>query len=272
MSTDPQPLAWHDLQNCLRRSPVLLLAAMKKWGPQVMVAGGYVRATVAGEDVNDIDVFVPSKDIAKAVALYIAEGDGKYVHETDNAYTITLHRIPIQIVHRWTFDHPLKAIESFDFTVSRAAFWCEIITTPDPLDATKTIATDHKWRTVADPRFYADLAAKRLIYCSPIRNEDAGGSLLRVLKYYQRGYRIPLDSMGAVLARLMMGVRMEYIEKNSEAEWYLPVETKMAAEITKQLREVDPDLDPKHIAHLPAETPRSANHSTSPTFRRTSAR
>ena len=40
-------------------------------------------------------------------------------------------------------------------------------------------------------RFYPDLAARRLVYTSPLRNEDAGGSILRVLKFYQRGYRIP---------------------------------------------------------------------------------
>jgi hypothetical protein len=109
------------------------------------------------------------------------------------------------------------------------------------------------WRSVSDSRFYSDLAAKRLVYTMPQRNEDAGGSMLRVLKYYQRGYRIPIDSLGSVMARLMMGVRYRAIEENDEKRWHEPLEIKLGEEITRLLREVDPDIDPKHISHLPAE-------------------
>src|SRR5205823_1616619 len=84
----------------------------------------------------------------------------------------------------------------------------------------------------------------RLVYRRPKRNEDAGGSMLRVLKYYAKGYRIPLDSMGAVIARMMMGVEWDKI-RNSEDQ--------LAEIVTGLLREVDPSIDPSHVAHLPAE-------------------
>ena len=106
-----------------------------------------------------------------------------------------------------------------------------------------------KWCSACDPRFYADLAAKRLVYRSPERNEDAGGSMLRVLKFYQRGYRIPLDSLGAVIARLIQGVK----------DPILLNEPKLARTLSGLLREVDPDIDPNHIAHLPSETEEVAN-------------
>lgn len=229
-----QQLAWHDLQWCLRRAPKILLSAMKKNGPELYVAGGYVRACVTGEDINDIDCFCPTKDKAHALAVYLAEGDEKRIWTSDNAYTVKGYETPIQVIHRWTFTSPSDAIDSFDFTIARAAFWWS-----------------ESWQSVCDPKFYPDLAGKRLIYCAPKRNEDAGGSLLRVLKFYQRGYRIPLDSMGAVLSRMMQGVRWEDVNDHAIGE-----ELKLAEVLTGLLREVDPNLDPKHIAHLPSESAR----------------
>lgn len=264
-----QPLAWHDLQFVLRRCPALLLAACKEYGAEVMIAGGFIRACVSREDVNDIDVFTSSKQRAIDVVKWILRAahrteaiDGAWkesVRETDNAYTLKLWQTPVQFIHRWSFPDPVHAIQSFDFTISRAAFWyakiyrgeIEIANGPP----VPVIDTDRSgWRSVVDNRFYADLAAKRLIYTNPIRNEDAGGSMLRVLKYYQRGYRMPIDQLGAVMARLMMGVRYRAIEENDEQRWHVPVEVKLGAEITRLLREVDPDVDPSHVAHLPAET------------------
>lgn len=263
-----QPLAWHDLQCVLRRSPALLLAACKHFGSDVMIAGGFIRACIAREDVNDIDVFACSKQrsiemihwILKAVhgVEDITKHWKESVHETDNAYTLKHWQTPIQFVHRWTFTDPVSAIQSFDFTISRAAFWFEKVyrgSFPDAAGNEVKVLDNERsgWRSVADIRFYADLASKRLIYTNPIRNEDAGGSMLRVLKYYQRGYRIPIDSLGAVMARLMMGVRYKAIEENDEKRWHVPVEVKLGEDITRLLREVDPDIDPRHVAHLPSE-------------------
>lgn len=266
MSERFSTLAWHDLQSCLIRAPHEVLFAMKKFGAELMVAGGYVRSCVTQEPINDVDCFCSSKEKALEIALVVArygmpEGTNREVKETDNAYTIVGYRYPIQFIHRWTFTDPAACVESFDFTIAPAAFWYSTEVVPTEM---KGLADGHgevpieelpenTWRSVCDTRFYADLAGKRLIYAAPQRNEDAGGSLLRVLKFYQRGYRIPLDSMGAVLGRLMMGVRYAAIEANDEASWHVPVEVKLSAAITGLLREVDPEIDAKHIAHLPSE-------------------
>lgn len=220
------PLSPHDLSWCLRRAPSKLLAAVKAHEGKVVVAGGFIRSCIANEEINDIDLFCPSKEYAQAVATSLLVGDRKII-ETENAYTVLGHKIPLQFIHRWTYAAPLDVIPSFDFTIARAAFWYQ----------------DGKWRSAVDPSFYADLASKRLVYCSPARNEDAGGSLLRVLKFYQRGYRIPLNSMGAVIARLVMGVRMN--------DW-AGDEKHLAKILTGLLREVDPNVDPSHICHLPS--------------------
>lgn len=216
-----------DLKMVVRRMPKNLLDMMKKddWAGKIFVGGGFIRAVVSGEKVNDVDVFVSSKESAKLLAYELCY-DKKDVFTTDNAYTVK-GKLPIQIIHRWVFDTPQSVSDSFDFTVC-----CAVVH-----------YTEGKFGSYCDKRFYTDLASKRLVYRSPVRNEDAGGSMLRVLKYYQRGYRIPLDSLGAVMARMAMAVNRSAFTEG---------ESRVASVLTGLLREVDPDIDPNHIAHLPS--------------------
>jgi hypothetical protein len=238
MSTITTPLSWHDLQWCLRRAPRELLMLMKRRGAALMVAGGYIRSCVSNEPVNDIDLFTSSEAESSAMALELAGGDATRVKRTDNCFYVLGFRTHIQFIHRWTFTDPAACILSFDFTIARAAFWWE------------GGEDTGSWKSATDPRFYQDLAAKRLIYCSPVRIEEAGGSMLRVLKFYQRGYRIPLDSMGKVVARLMSGVDAEKVDRQRGDESF---EQWNGRVISGLLREVDPLLDPTHAAHLPSE-------------------
>lgn len=232
-----------DLQWCLTRCPKFILEELKKHPGRAYVAGGFIRAAIAREEINDVDIFCPSKDEAKSLAWDMTKDENGWrikdsrVHETDNAFTVLGRGRPVpQVVHRWTFEHPRQCVESFDFTVACAAFWWDA-GYPEKSEAPG-------WKSICDERFYPDLAAKRLIYRSPVRNEDAGGSLLRVLKFYQRGYRIPVDSFGAVIARFCQGLRLETLAGT---------ESDLAKVFTGLLREVDPAIDPKHVAHLPAE-------------------
>ena len=227
-------LAWHDLQWCLKRCPASVLELLKKHPDTLFVAGGFIRSCVTNERINDIDLFAPSKDIARQYAEELAAADSlKTIYETDNAFTVKLKgRVMAQFIHRWTFSEPYSCIESFDFTIACAAFWWHEINYVGG-------RVGGEWRSLCDDDFYADLAGKRLVYRSPVRNEDAGGSMLRVLKFYQRGYRIPLDSLAAVIARLNAGVKE-----------YAPGEHRYAKIVCGLLREVDPDIDPHHVAHL----------------------
>lgn len=243
-------LAWHDLQWCLRRTPRKLLEILKRTGSSVFVAGGFIRSCIANDPVNDVDVFCGSKLDAERMAALLVDGDVSRLHHTDNAITVRGFSHPIQFIHRWVFSAPEQCVQSFDFTIARAAFWYRHDPV-NPLEFTNADIPPGKWESVVDSRFYQDLAAKRLIYCNPIRNEDAGGSMLRVLKFYQRGYRIPLDSLGDVIARLMAGVRLYDVSQKGRAELVDVVQ--LSTVLTGLLREVDPNVDPSHVAHLPAE-------------------
>jgi hypothetical protein len=220
-----------DLIWCLRRLPRTVFEALKANEGKLFLAGGYIRSCIGREPVNDIDLLACNPELAKAVALAMVGNDEKRLHSTDNAYTLKGTRPTVQIIHRWTFATPLDAIASFDFTIASAAIWF----------------ADGGWRSVCDDRYYGDLAAKRLVYRCPMREEEAGGSMLRVLKFYQRGYRIPLDSLGAIVARLTGGVDWAQIHGTQVER-----EKQAAKVITGLFRDVDPNIDPTHEAHLPS--------------------
>jgi hypothetical protein len=251
-------LNYHDLQFALLRCPRPLLRLMKssEWCGKVFVGGGFLRAVISREPVNDVDVFCPDAQTAEKLAreLVIAQKRlpksnsaaeaqhksdeiNRAIYKTDNAYTLRCLNPCVQIIHRWSFKEGRDVALSFDFTVCRAVFWYD----------------GHAWQSFCDSRFYQDLAAKRLRYCSPIRVEEAGGSMLRVLKYYQKGYRIPIDHLAAVIARCVGGLDPEKIAARDSSGMRCLDEKQVAKVVTGLLREVDPNIDPSHVAHLPAE-------------------
>lgn len=127
----------------------------------------------------------------------------------------------MRFITRWTFDTADALVASFDFTVCQAAIWR---TGPQ---------SNAAWASATGKGFYVDLAGRRLVYTSPKREEEAGGSLLRVLKYAKRGYSIQVSSLGAVVARLACAVRHSSLASD---------EAGAAQVLTGLLREVDPLL------------------------------
>ena len=230
-------LAYHDLAYCLTRLPKPVTELMMKYGPWLVAAGGFIRSCVTGEPVSDLDLFADSTARAEQIAKEFA-GDHQII-VTPNTYTVPGRvSMSVQFIHRWTFPAPEKILDSFDFTISCAAFWFG------------WSGTEASWVSLCDDRFYPDLASHRLYYRRPERNEDTGGSLLRVLKFYQRGYRIPLNSLGEVIARLVGRVRRDRLGGVVE---FPDTEPGWGKIITGLLREVDPNVNPERLAHLPAE-------------------
>lgn len=218
---------------CVRRLPADVRVLMERRGPDVFLAGGFIRACIATEEVRDVDLFAKSDATAKEMAYELAICRGRKVFVSDNAVSVD-GRPSVQFIHRWTFESPAACVASFDFTIASAAIWYE----------------GGQWKSVAHQRFYADLAAKRLVYLSPDRNEDAGGSMLRLLKFYSRGYRAPLDTVGAVVTRLVGGMR----DPETGVQWCNREPHDVAKVLTGLLREVDPSVDPTHAAHLPSDS------------------
>lgn len=211
-------LTTDDMQFLLGRMPRDLLALLKK--EDISLAGGAIRASVAKEKINDYDIFGADADNLVRVAKDLALSRKGRCHHTANANTVLAPSYtPVQFITRWCYQTPENVIHSFDFTICQAVVWYD--------------KAENAWRSRCSERFYADLAAKRLSYTATVRNEDAGGSILRAFKFASRGFSISPEDLGAVLARLASGV-------NAEAEFWLGDEEWKALVLTGLLREVDP--------------------------------
>lgn len=204
-----------DLNYIVRNLPKDVRRLMEK-SPGIYLAGGFIRAMIAGEQVADIDLWGRDKAFLDASAEMFAAKRSVRCITTDNAHTIlTPNRTPVQFITRWVHDNPIELAESFDYTIAQAVVW----------------HNGYGWVSWCGEHFYPDLAAKRLRYTCPVRNEDAGGSMLRMTKFLNKGYKISPESMGKVVARLTMGFYDNFMTKDEEMRGRICI---------AKLREVDP--------------------------------
>jgi hypothetical protein len=194
----------------------------------LVLAGGFIRAVIAGEKPNDIDLFGKTEDAIKQAALDFALKRSTKAHITKNAITVATNgRMTVQFITRWCYERAEDLIKSFDYTVAQAAIGHSVTY---HFDGTQGKA----WYGLCSEEFYPDLAARRLTYTYPVRNEDAGGSMMRLRKFLARGYNIQAPSMAGVIARLMRGIDLKKLDG------MLGNEKDVAKAITNLLREVDP--------------------------------
>lgn len=209
-----------DLHRVMQNIPADVRALMRKYN--LFVGGGMIRSLIAGEPVSDIDLFGQTVDILQKAALEIALSRKAQIHKTDNAWTIICPpRAALQFIQRWVFLDINSVVESFDFTVCQAAVGWE-----------RMDGADHRWVGLVADNFYRDLAGRRLVYTFPVRDEDAGGSMLRVRKFLMRGYNIQINSLAGVIARLMKGLEDSAFVGSPEGV--------KATILMARLREVDP--------------------------------
>jgi hypothetical protein len=232
-----EELTKNDLHFVVSRIPKDVRGMLKKY-PSLMIGGGFIRGTIAREKISDIDLFGPDANTLKMAAQDIALQRKGRIHETNNALTVLAPpRMPLQFITRWCFDNPTALIKSFDYTVCQAAISMTVENIPESDTGAESGGSDIKtridWHGHCAQMFYPDLAARRLNYTFPQRNEDAGGSLLRMRKFIERGYSIQAGSMARVIARLVSKVDWQGFENWKDEKYAAKI-------ITGLLREVDP--------------------------------
>jgi len=209
-----ESLTNQDLHFIVSRLPKDLAEKIKNH--KLIVAGGFIRETIAGGKVSDIDLFGKSVDALKLAALELSNDRKGRMFSTDNAITVlSPPRLPIQFITKWLFTEPSLCVTSFDFTVCQAGIWWD----------------GENWQSIASTAFYPDLAARRLVYTYPARIEAAGGSMLRVRKFLHRGYSIQSGSIAGVISRMVSS--MDFTGRQYD-------ERQVAKLLTALLREVDP--------------------------------
>jgi len=221
-----------DLNFVLSRCPRDIVKLLRENSGKLFLAGGFIRSVIAGEKVSDIDLFGPTVDdllrIAKDLTL---DRKGRYFR-TDNSITVlSPPRFPVQFITRWLFEDTEKLMLSFDFTVCQAAIWAERLEDKTVIrDGVPKVEKRYRFHSLISDQFYADLAARRIVYTFPVRDEDVGGSLLRVIKFVKRGYNVQAPTLSGVIARIVC--KLDF-KKVPEEKWISQV-------IMGLLREVDP--------------------------------
>lgn len=177
-----QYLLAEDLHAALTALPPNLKQAMEETGQRVFVAGGFLRAIVAREPINDIDVFSEATVDANLFMLKCVQTEK--IHTTPNAFSLDT-KPPIQIIRNWNFATARACIESFDFSICQAAIWYHL----------------GQWNSACSDNFYPDLAARRLRYNDSNRKGESTpvNSAVRLLKFYERGYVTTGDSLARVI-------------------------------------------------------------------------
>lgn len=181
----PVELRPGDVSSCAFLLPPDLMRCLIKWPNRLVVAGGFVRDVVAHERPKDIDVFIAGKDLACEVSDWFKSECGLDSVRTMNTITVKTMGCPTQLAWRWKFSTPAELVEGFDFTACQAGIWWD----------------GDQMRSTAAPSFYKDLEQKKLVYAALGRDDDRASALLRVLKFYQRGYKITLPSLSRVLVQ-----------------------------------------------------------------------
>lgn len=138
------------------------LADIKCW-----VAGGAVRAYLAGERIKDIDVFFPNEEeYKKAYDKLTNKGDKNIIFDSDNATKVYHNKKKVDLIKHY-FPTPKETLSQFDFTVTCVAIY------------------ESKLHHHVD--FFIDLSNKSLIINSlpyPL------STMQRLQRYIVRGYHI----------------------------------------------------------------------------------
>lgn len=212
-----------DIKKIIYYLPVGLVERMRRLPVKAVLAGGYIRALVSRETVNDIDIFVNSQQEATTLlAGYYSITDQSNAHyELDIPGTGVL-----QVIWRYSFKEPSDILEQFDYTVSKAAIWFD--------EGNAKQAAD--FLSLCHGRFYHDLARKALVYESD-REEERLQSIPRLLKYISYGYSIDPSSLGTVMTKTCLSLDLsggfEDIEKQLQ-ECYKTCNSKKWDKLTEK--------------------------------------
>lgn len=190
---------WHnledaDLKRVIYALPDEVVELMRRHPREVIVAGGFIRAIVAGEAVRDVDAFFAQERGVKSwtddVGLKYEEKEKHLCVEADGGSP------EIQLIWSYPYKEPYEVPDSSDYTVVKAAVWFE-----DGEGKKK----DSKFIGICHEYFYRDIARKMLVYiCN--RDVERVESIPRLLKYTSYGYSIDPDSLSELIVKTCLSL------------------------------------------------------------------
>lgn len=187
-----------DLKRVVRSLPEKVREMMRRHPREVVVAGGFVRALVAGETVHDVDIFFPEE---KGIRSWADDVNITYEVKDKHLYVEPSNKTgdpELQLIWRYPYKEPYEVPDSFDYTVAKAAVWYE------EADG-KNKKAESKFVGICHERFYRDLARKMLVYLCD-RDVERVESIPRLIKYVRYGYSIDPNSLAELIVKTCLSL------------------------------------------------------------------
>lgn len=152
------------------------------------IAGGCFKNLFNGERIKDVDVFFRDRaDFQLAVHSLneCEEFEQLYISQNVNAYRHNESGVTVELVQS-IFGTPEEIISQFDFTVTKFAYYKELVKEADPFESDETVESVWEYKAVYHPQFFEHLHLKRLIIDDRIPFPMS--TFNRVLRYRKYGF------------------------------------------------------------------------------------
>lgn len=156
--------------------------ALEKVG--AIIAGGAVLSQFTHSEVNDVDVYFPSREALTTAFLDITTNwTSVYLGHTDKSITLKDRDTgaTVQFIYFDYFKTAEEVFEAFDFTVCMAAI---------------ELKEDQEPELVMHPKFLSDVASRTLHFNNGTRYPYV--SLVRTRKYAEKGFEIGKGNLLAI--------------------------------------------------------------------------
>jgi hypothetical protein len=208
--------------NIVKALPHDVKEMMKEIGPGICVAGGFCRDAFLGTVPKDIDVFAIDKEtMFNAIDWFEwnAKEYDPYLKQTVNSVSCVPdydHDVPpIQFVTRVYYRYHVDLIESFDWSICQIALYY--------------LSGSDRFECISTDEFARDIQQGTLHYTAPIRDEDPGASVIRMLKLTQRGWKPTEESIARCLARFCAHL-------NNYVDYFKPSDEPMEEQYFKDIK------------------------------------
>lgn len=172
-------------------------------GHKGFVAGGCFKNILKGEKVKDIDIFFESEVEYLEADKYFSEHDDYKLHYRNKKVKAYKHYdtgMVVELIHS-RFSKPVDLINSFDFTLTKFAYYRVAVPIPDEEDVMITKITHHK-------DFFEHLQMNRLVIDNTM--SFPVNTFERVLRYTKYGYKICKESK----AKLIQAIKESPFNEN----------------------------------------------------------
>ncbi len=105
-----------DIKRVIYTLPSKVVEFLRRNPGRTVIAGGFIRAVIGNETINDIDIFINEGNPLSLEPLVKGEFKDKHIEITEEGKEI-------QIIWRYPYKEPYEILEQFDYTVVKAAIW-----------------------------------------------------------------------------------------------------------------------------------------------------